>query len=134
MIRIWTPVRNFLLLFVLALGLTGCGEESKSRRILGQVGAQNLRTKTLAVCRDGFASGTPQKVAEDQWPESVRAFQPASLWAEPDGAYLLIYSDADGERGIYLPRILSDQDPVCGPTLQHVKLAEGVYTYDRKRR
>ncbi len=134
MIRAGKFLKNLLLPLVLALGLIACGEESKSRRTVRQVGAQNLRTNTLAVCREGFAVGTPQKIPEQQWPESVRVFQPASLWAEPDGAYLLIYSDADGERGIYLPRILSDQDPVCGPTLQHVKLASGVYTYDRKRR
>lgn len=127
-------MRNLPFFLILALGLTACSEQSKSRRTLGRVGAQQLRTNTLAVCRDGFASGLPQKVAEDQWPESVRAFKPASLWAEPDGAYLLIYSDEAGERGVYLPRIFSNQDPVCGPTLQHVKLADGVYTYDRKRR
>lgn len=55
------------------------------------------------------------------------------LWAELDGAYILIDSDADGERGLFLPRILSSQDPVCGPTLKHEKLAEGVYWYEKSR-
>ncbi|HTD68232.1 MAG TPA: hypothetical protein VK846_17040 [Candidatus Limnocylindria bacterium] len=56
-----------------------------------------------------------------------------SLWAEPDGAYLLLDSDADGERGIYLPRILSEKDPLCSAMLKHVKLGEGVYWYEKKR-
>ena len=49
------------------------------------------------------------------------------------GLTFLIDSDADGERGLYLPRILSDKDPLCSPTLKHMKLAEGVYWYERKR-
>ena len=117
-------------LFVLA---SGCGPEAGARRVLRKVSPSVLRTETLLVCREAFNPRDAVKIDEARWPESVRAFQPASLWAEPDGAYLLIDSDADGEHGIYLPRILSDKDPVCGPALKHVKLAEGVYWYDRRR-
>ena len=110
-----------------------CSDETKIHRTLRAVGAQTLRGQTLDACRDGFATQVSQQVEAARWPESVRAFKPLGLWAEPDGAYLLLDSDADGERGIYLPRILSEKDPLCSPTLKHVKLAEGVYTYDKKR-
>lgn len=120
--------------FVFAcLLLGGCSDATRIHRTLRAVGATNLRTETLAVCRDGFTAGAAQKIASTRWPESVRAFNPLELWAEPDGAYLLIDSDADGERGIYLSRILSEKDPVCGPTLKHSKLAQGVYWYEKKR-
>src|SRR5687768_2855053 len=82
------------------LVFVSCGGETKTRRTLRAVGAQNLRTEILLVCRDGFAGGVSQKIPEDQWPQSVRPFHPLGLWAEPDGAYLLLDSDADGERGI----------------------------------
>lgn len=111
----------------------GCGEQARIRRTLRAVGPDSLRAQTLAVCRDGFATKAPQKVAAENWPDSVRAFHPLALWAEPDGAYLLLDSDADGERGVYLPRFISDQDPLCSPALTHTKLGEGVYWYDRKR-
>ncbi len=116
-----------------ALLLNGCGDMAKVRRTLRDVSTEKLRAETLAVCREGFAIGVTTKIDAARWPESARAFQPLGLWAEPDGAYLLMDSDADGERGIYLPRILSEKDPLCSPTLKHVKLAEGVYWYDRKR-
>ncbi len=103
------------------------------KRTVHKVGEEHLRAEALAACREGFAAGTAQKVSEERWPASVRAFHPLSLWAEPDGAYILLDSDADGERGVYLPRILSDNDPVCGPKLSHTKLGKGVYSYDRKR-
>jgi hypothetical protein len=98
-----------------------------------EVGPEKLRNESLAACREGFKAGTAQKVPEERWPDSVRAFQPLGFWAEPDGAYILLDSDASGERGVYLPRILTDKDPLCGPALTHVKLAAGVYSYERKR-
>lgn len=116
-----------------ALTLAGCGDVAKSRRILQTVGAGNLRAQTLAVCREGFSSGASRKIEPEQWPDAVRTFRPLGLWAEPDGAYLLLDTDADGEHGIYLPRFLSDQDPLCSPALKHEKLGTGVYWYDRKR-
>jgi hypothetical protein len=116
-----------------ALVFVSCGNETKTRRTLRAVGAQSLRADILQVCRDGFASGTAQKISDAKWPPSARSFHPLVLWAEPDGAYLLIDSDADGERGIYLPRILSEKDPLCSPVLKHEKLAEGVYWYEKKR-
>ena len=126
-------VQHMLLAIVIAMSMPGCGQESAIRRTVRGVGPDKLRSETLAACREGFRAGNVQKVREDHWPESVRAFNPLSLWAEPDGAYILLDSDAGGERGVYLPRILSDKDPICGPTLTHVKLAQGVYTYERKR-
>ncbi len=125
-------LRTVCLLVLLVL-VTGCGEKAKLRRTVQKVGPQTLRTETLEACREGFASKVAQKVEASQWPESVKAFQPMSLWAEPDGAYLLVDSDAGGERGIYLPRIVSEKDPLCSPTLNHVKFADGVYWYEKKR-
>ena len=123
-----------LMLPILAsLFLCGCGDVSKARRTVEKVGAEQLRKETLAVCREGFARGGVSTVAKEQWPESARAFQPLNLFAEPDGAYLLLDSDAVGERGVYLPRILSETDPLCSPKLTHEKLGAGVYWYDRKR-
>jgi hypothetical protein len=127
-----SPVRLLALLSMLFF-VAGCNEVSKAGRVVRRVGAETLRRDTLAVCRDGFASGRAQRVATNHWPQSVRAFQPLELWAEPDGAYLLLDSDAEGERGVYLPRIISDKDPLCSPQLKHEKLAQGVYWYDRKR-
>lgn len=118
---------------IAALFLTGCGDMAKARRTLRAVGAGNLRAQTLAVCREGFSSGAVRKIEPENWPDAVRAFQPFGLWAEPDGAYLLLDGDADGERGVYLPRFLSEKDPLCSPALKHEKLAAGVYWYDRKR-
>lgn len=126
-------VRTFLSALLVAFLLTACGEHASLRRTLREVGAPEFRAATLEVCREGFATGASQEVPRERWPASVRAFEPMGLWAEPDGAYLLIDSDADGERGVYLPRIASDKDPLCGPTLKHVKLAEGVYWYEKKR-
>lgn len=120
-------------LLLVATLLCGCGDISKTRRAVEKIGAEKLRQETLAVCRAGFAAGGVQAVAKEQWPDSVRAFQPLELWAEPDGAYLLLDSDADGERGVYLPRIVSEKDPLCSPKLTHEKLGAGVYWYDRKR-
>ena len=37
------------------------------------------------------------------------------------------------QREHYLPRILSEKDPLCSPALKHRKLAEGVYWYEKKR-
>ena len=110
-----------------------CSDETKIHRTLRAVGAQTLRTQTLDACREGFATKVSRQIETNRWPESARAFKPLGLWAEPDGAYLLLDSDADGERGLYLPRILSEKDPLCSPTLKHVKLAEGVYWYEKKR-
>ena len=116
-----------------ALIFVSCGNETKTRRTLHSVGAQNFRTEVLRICRDGFAKETSQRIPDEQIPQSARPFHPMGLWAEPDGAYLLIDSDVAGERGIYLPRILSEKDPVCSPALKHEKLADGVYWYEKKR-
>ena len=128
----WWMVQSLILLALGAFS-SGCSEIAKARGTVRKVGAADLRTQTLAICREGFAAEVLTPIDSSRWPDSVRAFQPAGLWAEPDGAYLLIESDADGERGVYLPRILSEKDPLCSPTLKHEKLAEGVYWYDRKR-
>ena len=125
--------RNVFVGLTLLLCLSGCGKHASLRRTLREVGPEKLRTEMLAVCREGFARGTLQQVPPEQWPASARAFKPMGAWAEPDGGYILIDSDADGERGIYLPRILSDKDPLCGPALKHEKLAPGVYWYEKKR-
>jgi len=124
-------IHSTLILF--AVLLTGCGEISKARREVGRAGAEKLRQEILAACREGFARGGVRRIPETNWPESARAFHLLGLWAEPDGAYLLIESDAGGERGVYLPWILSEKDPLCSPALKHEKLAAGVYWYDRKR-
>lgn len=126
-------VPRCFILFAVTLLLTGCGDLSKVRRTLREVSADKLRAQTIAVCREGFAAGVSTRIDAAHWPESARAFEPLGVWAEPDGAYLLIDSDADGERGLYLPRILSEKDPLCSATLKHVKLGEGVYWYDRRR-
>jgi hypothetical protein len=118
---------------VAVLLLVGCDERASVRRTLNKVGMEKLRSDVLDVCREGFASEGVQKVPKERWPDSTRAFEPLGLWAEPDGAYVLIESDADGERGIYLPRIISDKDPLCGPKLTHEKFGTGVYWYERKR-
>ncbi len=118
---------------MVAVLLTACGEHSSLRRTVGKVGAQQFRAETLGVCREGFATGSSQQIPAERWPASVRAFEPMGLWAEPDGAYLLLDTDAGGESGVYLPRILSDKEPLCGPTLKHLKLAEGVYWYEKKK-
>jgi hypothetical protein len=118
--------------FVALLILSGCGQRAAMRRTLREVGPDELRAETIAACRYAF-TGPAQKIPENRWPVSVRAFQPLGLWAESDGAYLLLDSDVDGERGIYLPRIASEEDPLCSPALKHEKLATGVYWYERKR-
>jgi hypothetical protein len=125
--------QTLLVALVIAMSAAGCGNEAAMRRTVREVGPDKLRTESLAACHEGFKAGMAQKVPEERWPDSVRAFHPLGLWAEPDGAYILLDSDAGGERGVFLPRILSDKDPLCGPTLTHVKLAEGVYSYERKR-
>lgn len=115
------------------LVLVSCGSETRIRRTLRAAGAQNVRTEILRVCHDAFESGGPLKIPDDRLPQSARPFHPLGLWAEPDGAYLLLDSDMDGERGIYFPRILSEKDPLCSPVLTHEKLGEGVYWYEKKR-
>jgi hypothetical protein len=119
--------------FFAVMALVGCGERAAMRRTLRAVGPEKVRSETMGICRNAFTQPDSKKIPASVWPSSVRAFNPLGLWAEPDGAYLLLDSDADGERGIYLPRIVSEKDPVCSPVLKHEKLAEGVYWYDRKR-
>jgi hypothetical protein len=118
---------------LLVLLLAGCGDHLATRRTVQKVGPGTLREQIMAVCRGKFPHEGGVKIPAPDWPASVAAFKPLSVWAEPDGAYLLLESDADGEHGVFLPRILSEKDPVCGPSLKHVKLADGVYWYDRKR-
>ena len=127
-IRQWT-----FCLLIAFFCLTGCGEQRSIHHILREVGPANLRRETIEVCGTAFNANAAQKIPNELWPASARSFQPLGLWAEPDGAYILLDSDADGERGIFLPRIVSDKDPVCGPKLTHVKLAEGIYSYETKR-
>lgn len=118
---------------VVVVVLCGCNERASVRRTLKKVGTEQLRGEVIDVCREGFAAGGVQKVSKHRWPVSAQDFKPLDLWAEPDGAYLLLDSDADGERGIYLPRIVSEKDPLCSPKLTHEKLGVGVYWYERKR-
>ncbi len=113
--------------------LTGCSDQARARKALREVGAVEFRRQTMNVCRAGFASGITQKIPEASWPALVRPFQPMGLWAEPDGAYLLITTDVEGEHGVFLPRFDPEKDPLCGPTLKHEKMANGIYWYDRKR-
>ena len=129
----WKLAFVIVLLPLFGALLAGCSDQRALQQKLAEVGPQRLREETIAVCRAGFSQINGEKIPEANWPATVRAFAPLSLWAEPDGAYLLLDSDASGERGIYLPRFVSEKDPVCGPTLTHEKLAEGVYWYERKR-
>jgi len=132
-IRLRNSVLSLLQVVVIVVLTSACSLQSTVRRTLDQVGAGQLRNQVMKACRDGFAAGVTRKIPETQWPEVARTFRPMGLWAEPDGAYLLLDTDPDGERGIYFPRILSGQEPICGPTIKHEKLAAGVYWYDRKR-
>jgi hypothetical protein len=115
-----------------ALLLTACGDASQIHRTLKAVGPDKLREQAVAACGNQFPRADAIKIVEP-WPPAVRAFRPLSVWAEPDGVYLLLDSDAAGERGVFVPRVLSETDPICGPKLKHVKLASGVYWYERAR-
>jgi hypothetical protein len=126
-------VINLAAVLVAVALLPGCNERASLRRTLKKVGVEQFRSEVINICREGFVAGAVQKISKDRWPASLQAFEPMGLWAEPDGAYVLLDSDAGGERGIYLPRIVSEKDPLCGPRLTHEKLAVGVYWYDRKR-
>jgi len=126
-------IRQWTFCLVIAFRFTACSEQRSIHRILREVGPESLRRETIEVCRTAFNANASRKIPNELWPASARSFQPLGLWAEPDGAYILLDSDADGERGIFLPRIVSDKDPVCGPKLTHVKLAEGIYSYETKR-
>ena len=126
----WTQLAGAAAIALLCIA---CNREKRIQRTLRAVGTEHFRAQTLAVCREGFAAGGVTKIDAARWPEPARAFQPLGLWAEPDGTYLLLDSDADGERGIFLPRILSEKDPVCSPALQHRKLDAGIYWYERRR-
>lgn len=127
----WKLAIGTLALF--AVIFTGCGNESRLQRTVKAVSASKLRSEALASCGNEFPREGFVKIADTAWPPSVRAFRPVSVWTEPDGVYLLLDSDAGGERGVFVPRVVSDQDPVCGPKLKHVKLDTGVYWYERKR-
>jgi hypothetical protein len=113
--------------------LLGCSAETRIRRTLKVVGAEKLRGETIASCGNQFPREGIVTLTQTSWPASARAFSPMSVWTEPDGIYLLLDSDAGGERGVFLPRVVSDKDPICGPRLKHVKLDTGVYWYERKR-
>jgi hypothetical protein len=128
-------VRLSLIVLAAALILltAGCSDEKQIQRTIKAIGAEKLRHESLAVCRGQFPREGALKIPNASWPPSIVALHPVSLWMEPDGAYALLHSDADGERGVYVPRILSEKDPICTPQLTHVKLAPGVYWYERKR-
>jgi hypothetical protein len=112
--------------------LVGCSDESQLTRTVNAVGAGKLREQAIAACSNQFPRSAAVKI-HPPWPPAVRAFQPLSVWAEPDGIYLLLDSDAAGERGVFVPRVESETDPICGPKLKHAKLAPGIYWYDRGR-
>lgn len=126
MTRIATLICAALALFA------GCSDETQLHRTVKAVGAGKLREQALAACNNQFPRSEPVKINEP-WPPAIRAFQPMSVWAEPDGMYLLLDSDAGGERGVFIPRILSEKDPICSTRLKHVKLDSGVYWYERTR-
>jgi len=121
------------LLAGILLVATGCSEQTEIHRTVNAVGAKKLRDEGVALAGGKFPESNAIKIPEDRWPPAVRACRPLSVWLEVDGVYLLIDSDADGERGIFLPRIYSEKDPVCTAKLKHVKLGDGVYWYDRRR-
>ena len=121
-----------LLAALVALSV-GCSDETQLHRTLKAVGAAKLRNESLASCQNEFPREGFVKIADSNWPPTVRAFRPMSVWTEPDGYYILLDTDAAGERGVFLPRVVSDKDPICGPKLIHVKLDTGVYWYERKR-
>ena len=125
--------RSIWLVVAAALFITACSDETQIHRTLKVVGPEKLREQAIAACRDHFPRAGATKIREEIWPPTIRAFRPLSVWAEPDGVYLLLDSDAAGERGIFVPRVFSEKDPICGPTIKHVKLAAGVYWYDRRR-
>jgi hypothetical protein len=131
--KVSVAIYRVLLLSLALLHITACSDKTQIHRTVEAVGPQKLRNETMAVCREKFPRSAAVKIVEAEWPPTVRAFRPLSLWAEPDGAYILLDSDADGERGVFLPRVISEKDPICGPKLLHVKLADGVYWYERKR-
>lgn len=118
---------------VLVVCFTACSDETKIHRTLKAVGAAKLRDESLTAVNKDFPREGVTQLAQTNWPPAVRAFQPMAVWTEPDGMYLLLDSDAGGERGIFLPRVVSDKDPVCNERLTHVKLDSGVYWYQRKR-
>jgi hypothetical protein len=113
--------------------LVGCSDQAQIQRTLKAVGAAKLRQESIASCGNEFPREGFVKIAEATWPPSVRAFRPMSVWTEPDGVYILLDTDAAAERGVFVPRVITEKDPVCGPKLLHVKLDSGVYWYERKR-
>lgn len=122
-----------VLIIALALVICGCSDETQLHRTVKAVGSAKLRQEALASCGNEFPREGFAKLPEAKWPPTVRAFRPMSVWTEPDGYYILLDTDAGGERGVFLPRVVSDTDPICGPKLVHVKLEPGVYWYERKR-
>lgn len=121
-----------LTMLVLMALLAGCSDQTQIHRTVKAVGPDKLREQAIAACGNQFPRSAAVKI-QQPWPPAVRAFQPISVWAEPDGVYLLLDSDAAGERGVFVPRVMSETDPVCGPRLKHVKLAGDVYWYERGR-
>lgn len=119
--------------FAFCLIFASCSDETQIHRTLKVVGAAKLRDESIAAASNKFPREGAAHISESNWPPAVRAFRPAAVWTEPDGVYLLLDSDADGERGIFLPRVIEDKDPLCSPKLKHVKLDAGVYWYERKR-
>jgi hypothetical protein len=126
-------IRLHLVLLLATAFLSGCSDETQLHRTLKIVGAAKLRQEAMASCENQFPREGFVKMAETAWPPSVRAFRPMSVWTEPDGYYILLDTDAAAERGVFLPRIVSEKDPICSPKLTHVKLDTGVYWYERKR-
>jgi hypothetical protein len=117
----------------LCLALAACSDEAQIRRTLKAVGATKLRDESIVAARNEFPREGAAHITESNWPPAARAFRPAAVWTEADGVYLLLDSDAGGERGIFLPRVIGDKDPLCSPKLKHVKLDTGVYWFERKR-
>src|SRR5213078_1860654 len=73
-------VARCFILSAATLLLAGCSDLSGIRRTLREVSADKLRAQTLAVCREGFATGVSTRIDAAQWPESARAFKPLGLW------------------------------------------------------
>lgn len=123
---------RLVLVLTLAL-LAGCSDQTQIQRTVKAIGAAKLREQSIMSCSNVFPREGHVTIAESAWPPTVRAFRPMSVWTEPDGVYLLLDTDAAGERGVFVPRLVTEKDPICGPKLTHVKLDTGVYWYERKR-
>ena len=102
---------------VLSISLAGCGPDAEELAALQRVAPRLLQ-----------AAPPSGPVPPGQWPPAVEALHPESVYARPEGIYIVTSTFFVQEKGVFLPRS-PEFDAVPGSDPEFTRLIQGVYSY-----